>query len=490
MNEQIILIKTNKNFIKLSWILAITYTIGLLSMLKRGTISIEPGILAIFLMIIPVIISTIKHKQDESNIFIRRICATPFAIAYSILLFYSNTIIAPLLIAPLLIISSSYLDLNFQRRMSIGTLILISLWTITHINKDNSSMIFLETVVVLLVIYTVYSVTKFSESIRTSVNIESEKVNIAKIEQEKTFFEIQRAVELLNTNTECLSNSINSIESSSATIHLAISEISNGCESTTGNIDNQRKSSNSIQNQINETATLSNDIRNYSIESKEIFNNTLETITILSKKSNEVNEKNNSLTYVFQNLKDKSKEVLGIISIISSISEKTNLLSLNAAIEAARAGEAGRGFSIVASEIRILAEQSKESTINITNILLTLDKEVDFVFNEIASLSQTNTESVSLIGTTENKINMLSSTLDSLSDNINLINNKINSTLKSNEEITKSIINLSAVSEETLANSEETYATVENYLVDTKDAKKFIEELSFITNDLNSLLHK
>ena len=54
--------------------------------------------------------------------------------------------------------------------MSIGTLILIITWTITHINKDNSSMIFLETVVVLLVIYTVYNATKFSESIRTSVN--------------------------------------------------------------------------------------------------------------------------------------------------------------------------------------------------------------------------------------------------------------------------------------------------------------------------------
>lgn len=484
MNDDTILIQTNKNFIKLSWVIVISYTLGLLFLISTGKINITTFILTSLFMIIPLIIATVLHKKNTSNILIRHVCSFPFSISYAILLFSFNSTTTPFLISPFLVLSSSYLDMKFQRRVSIGASALIIIWTIFNLDAK------LLSIVVLFVIYTIYNVTKFSESIRTAINVESEKVRIAIVEEEKTFCQIQRAVNLLTNNTENLTNSINSIESSSSIIHLALSEISNGCESTTNNIDKQRKSSDSIQNQISETATLSLDIKNYSIEGKKIFNSTLETITTLSEKSQEVDRKNNSLTSVFKNLKDNSKEVLGIISMISSISEKTNLLSLNAAIEAARAGEAGRGFSVVASEIRNLAEQSKDSTITISNLLLELDKDVDFVFNEINSLSKTNSETVLLIGNTENKINILSSTLDNLSSNINLVTSKINNTLNSNEEITKSIINLSAVSEQTLANSEETYATVENYLVDTKNAKRFIDELSILTNDLNSLLSK
>ncbi|MGL5087405.1 MAG: methyl-accepting chemotaxis protein, partial [Clostridium sp.] len=490
MNNQSILIKTNKNFIKLCWILLIAYTIGLMTMFLQDAIGALPAIIAQAFMTVSLIVATLIHREDEENIIIRHICSTPFGIGYAILLFFSNTLIAPILVVPLLIISSSYLDLAFQRRISIAVVVLNIIWVFKNINDTSASLITIELTVLFLAIFILYVTTKFAESIRTSVTLESENARLANIKQEETLNEIVRAVNLLTINTENLIETIDSIEASSKTIHVAVSEISSGCEATTDNIENQRKSTDKIHSQINETVTLSNNIEKYSLEGNQIFNDTLKSITKLSSKSSDITNKNKTLTSVFETLKAKSTEVLNIVSIIADISKKTNLLSLNAAIESARAGEAGKGFSVVASEIKVLATQSSESTVTINKILCELNSEVDFVFDEISSLSQTNTEAITLIETTENQIHNLSKTLGNLNANIANINSKIILTQASNEDISNSILNLSAVSEETLANSQETFASVEKYLEDTTSAKNYINQLKSLTKDLNLLTEK
>ncbi len=78
-------------------------------------------------------------------------------------------------------------------------------------------------------------------------------------------------------------------------------------------------------------------------------------------------------------LKDYTKNINNILNIINSVSEQTNLLAFNAAVEAARAGESGKGFAVVASEIRKLANNSQESTKEISNILGNVIKKIELV---------------------------------------------------------------------------------------------------------------
>lgn len=75
-------------------------------------------------------------------------------------------------------------------------------------------------------------------------------------------------------------------------------------------------------------------------------------------------------------LLDISKQMQGIINIVTGVADQTNLLSLNAAIEAARAGEHGRGFSIVAGEVRKLSEETKQSVTNVSNLILNTNSQV------------------------------------------------------------------------------------------------------------------
>ncbi|GAA4709528.1 methyl-accepting chemotaxis protein [Brevibacillus fulvus] len=101
------------------------------------------------------------------------------------------------------------------------------------------------------------------------------------------------------------------------------------------------------------------------------------------------------------NLRDRAKEITSIVEMIKGIASQTNLLALNAAIEAARAGEAGRGFSVVASEVRKLAEQSSDFSGKIAGIAFSINEEAMTMsqhMDHIAGMVHTSLQSVETVG--------------------------------------------------------------------------------------------
>lgn len=140
-------------------------------------------------------------------------------------------------------------------------------------------------------------------------------------------------------------------------------------------------------------------------------------------------------------LGSRSKEIGKIVSVISSIADQTNLLALNAAIEAARAGEAGKGFAVVADEVRKLAEQSQSSATQIIAL--------------ISATQQDTSKAVEAMqkGTAEVQIGV---------DLIHQIGEIINKIVSSTELVTHEIQEVSAIFEELSASTEEVNASVDN----------------------------
>lgn len=175
-------------------------------------------------------------------------------------------------------------------------------------------------------------------------------------------------------------------------------------------------------------------------------------------------------------LKEKSRQMDEILSMIGDISEQTNLLSLNASIEAARAGEAGRGFSVVAEEVRKLAENSRQSlsdvsiivsefkdkTAQVETLMADSNKKIQFgnkILSETVSsvISMLNKQKLS--GENIKEIDELMSSLLKETNNVVNFNSSIvettETTLNRFETVTNSVNQTAAVSEEIAASAEE-----------------------------------
>ncbi|MGN6710228.1 methyl-accepting chemotaxis protein [Anaerocolumna jejuensis] len=112
---------------------------------------------------------------------------------------------------------------------------------------------------------------------------------------------------------------------------------------------------------------------------------------VINKGINQMATIRESFTSVIQainNLEKKSKEIMNIVEMITKISKQTNLLALNAAIEAARAGEQGRGFTVVASEVRKLAERSSNAAKDIEELIYSIQTEIDQMEGIIQAVNQ------------------------------------------------------------------------------------------------------
>jgi len=195
-----------------------------------------------------------------------------------------------------------------------------------------------------------------------------------------------------------------------------------------------------------------------------------------------------SVNKLGQQLSEKIVTIMEIVDTVEDIAEQTNLLSLNASIEAARSSDNGRGFTVVAEEVRELAEESQDAVETIRKNLGEFTEHVETLSSSISEQFSNLEASNQALEEVAESSNSATNDIEAATDQVVDIVSSLNSETKKIREVIENFNNLAAIAEENSASSEEMSASVSNYSEKIKEMTGYIEQMEDLTENFRKNL--
>jgi methyl-accepting chemotaxis protein len=294
----------------------------------------------------------------------------------------------------------------------------------------------------------------------------------------------------LSASSEELTASGEEVATAAQQVGQSIQQVASGAEEQSAQVEETSSKINELIVQIDDVTKMSKEMDE---QADKVMNNIEEGNSSIDNSVNQIEDvKSNSqeVAGTINSLGELSNKIGEIVQLINDIAAQTNLLALNAAIEAARAGEAGRGFSVVADEIRQLAEESEDATNQIGGLVREIQDGVANAVDKMDNTEEVVDGSVNAIRNTGKSFEEINSAALNLRDLIENINQQSDKVSRNSTDVEATVKEIASVSEEAASNSEEVAAASEEQSASTEEIVNAAEELANMANQLTESVNK
>lgn len=220
-------------------------------------------------------------------------------------------------------------------------------------------------------------------------------------------------------------------------------ELSNAATS----IEQMTRSAETIQQYTEQTSMVSKDADSYAISNFNVIQQATGKIKLLAEAINQSAEQVNVL-------REHGQKIDSVLGVIKAVAEQTNLLALNAAIEAARAGEQGRGFAVVADEVRSLAQRTQESTLEIETVIANIREATDVAATQMYKNAEQANQGAETIRETEKSLQLIMQSFADIMTKNQSINSSYGEQIQAVRGVNSMVYSIHSLSEKSTDNTE------------------------------------
>lgn len=465
-------------------VLALAYLIEVL----KGSRSIGSYMIVVALCVLPSIISIVMYLKKKDSALVRYTSGVGFALLYTYVMITTSTDLAFCYVIVAFVILMVYIDMKLL--YILGTYaILVNLVRIVILLTQGKLIGEALTNAEIILACLILTVAFVIMAIKKIEGINQANVDKADKEKEQSEILLQTTLDVAASFTDNIADAVTETESLKDAISTTQNEmesVTEGVNQSVGAIEIQKQNTEKINTYIQgveETVhSITEEVQSAEenlMEGNKVMKDLLDQVKTSEISNAQVAEK-------MTELKDYAGKMQDIMGLISNVASQTGLLALNASIEAARAGEAGRGFSVVATEISNLSSQTNNATGEINEIIETIVKSIEDMTASVETLLEGSRLQNQYVDSTAANFEKIHKNTQNIVSQVSNLKETVDVVMEENKQIEQGIDNVYTVTQKVMDGANETLAVCNTNLQSIAHVTEIMDTLAKEAGKLQS----